>query len=707
MLLLLFCSDLTAQQNNMWYFGRKAALNFNITTPGPIPSVLSNSVMNADEGSASICDQNGNLLFYTNSKTVFNRNHQVMLNGDGLMGHLSAVQSSIIVPQPGNNNIFFLFTADALENNYANGYRYSVIDMNGDGGLGEVISKNNLLLAPCTERMTAVRHADGISVWLITNDNASNTFRSWLITCTGIQPAPVISNTGDVLNIHVYQNTGMMKVSPDGKQLCQTHFPNDVTSTGPSFLQLFDFNNLTGVLSNPKKIIIPATSAIACEYSPDSKLLYLASPTNKTLDQLEAKLPTVTEILGSRIRINVSNNAYYTMQLAPDEKIYMVQLGANVSVINKPNVKGTGCNYVTGYLNLAPGSSYIGLPSFINDLSTSPDNGFSYQVLDVCTGLIQFTGLSTMAGPVSWEWDFGDGNTSTLPNPQHTYADPTQTYIVRVKITSSTSCGYTERTKLIFPGGLVISPAFDYVAKCDSGYVRFTNLSTVNPDPTAAQLLWDFGDGNTSTEPNPIHPYAAGGIYTVNLSIQTGTPCLDKSVTQVINLEIPDIHAFPNITVDAGQPVQLGVTGGGNIFVWTPANGLSDDSISNPIAVPPRSMFYKVTVTNDAGCKDSDSVYIKVNPLPGIYMPTAFTPNNDGKNDIIRPTVTKEFMLEEFSIYNRWGEKIFTTSQNGAGWNGKRNGLVQDTGVYIWIVNATDNRDGAKHRLKGTFVIIR
>ena len=92
-------------------------------------------------------------------------------------------------------------------------------------------------------------------------------------------------------------------------------------------------------------------------------------------------------------------------------------------------------------------------------------------------------------------------------------------------------------------------------------------------------------------------------------------------------------------------------------------------------------------------------------PYPGIYMPTGFTPNNDGLNDDIKPTITKEFSLENFSIYNRWGQKIFSTSQKNIGWNGKINGVEQNPGVYAWIINATDIRSGEKHDKKGTLYL--
>ncbi len=706
-LLLTLYGYSSAQQNNVWYFGRRAGLDFNNIPGQPLPRALSNSTMDSNEGTSSICDSQGNILFYSNGVTIFNRNHQVMVNGDMLAGNNSSVQGSIIVPVPGNDSIFYIFTTDAIENNYVNGYRYSIINIRLQGGDGEVISKNNLLWSSCSERMVAARHANGTDIWVITNDNNSNIFRAWLVSCNGLQPSPVTSTVGIVMDQHFLMNNGMLKVSPDGRQLCQTHFPDVDIGSFANFCQLFNFDNASGILSNPVTIGFANTKFIACEFSPNSKFLYLTEPIARAIDQVECTLGSQAAIQASRVKFSTGSAGYYGIQLAPDGKIYLSHLAQVLGAINKTNVKGVACNFVEDQVSVAPGSGYLGLPAFINDLSNDPNNGFAYTILDSCTGRVQFNGFSTMGGTLSYQWDFGDGNMSGLQNPQHSYLIPAQKYTVKIKITSSTGCGYIERSQTIFPGGMVVNPDFDFIAKCDSGYVRFTNLSTVYPDPTGAQLVWDFDDGTTSTLPNPVHSFPLAGVYNIKLSLSTSTPCLDRSLTKILNLELLDILAFPNITVDAGIPVQLGVSGGGNYFVWTPATGLSDDSIANPIAMPPKDMMYKVTVTNDEGCKDTDSIYIKVNPYPGIYVPTGFTPNNDGLNDVIRPIITKEFKLEEFSIYNRWGERIFTTSTNGVGWNGRLRGLVQDTGVYVWIVNATDNRNGQKHRLKGTFVIIR
>ncbi len=709
LLIFLFCVNyIFAQQNNIWYFGRKAGLSFNTSGIQPVPSILSDSQMDTNEGSSSICDGNGNLLFYSNGTTVYNRNHQVMLNGDNLKGNISSVQACIIIPVPGNDSIYYLFTTDAIENLFADGYNYSIINIKGDNGNGEVISKNMLLWSSCSERMVAARHANGTDVWLITNDNNSNIFRSWLINCNGLQTVPVVSATGIVMDQHFTTNTGMLKLSPDSKQLCQTHFPQgDVIVFTPNFCQLFDFDNATGTISNARTVSFQNATILSCEYSPDSKLLYLTNPLGKSIEQVEAKLPTAAAIVASRVSITTGTSGYYGIQLAPDGRIYLAEISSTLGAINRPDLKGTICDYKANQINLSPGGSFLGLPAYINDLSANPDNGYSFSILDSCTGRVQFNGLTTMSGTVSWQWDFGDGNSSSSQSPIHTYSSASQPYVVKLTIQSISGCGKIERSKTIFPGGLAATVDFDFEVTCDSALVRFVNNSSIYPDTSTVQYRWNFDDGFTSAAINPTHTFSAPGIYDIKLDLITTTACLNRSITKRLNLESLNIQAPQDVQIDAGQTVQLYVTGGGNTFIWTPATWLSDSSIANPIATPGNNVTYKVVVRNDAGCSDSDYVSIKVLPFPGIYMPTGFTPNNDGLNDFIKPIITKEFSLQEFSVYNRWGQKIFSTSQKEVGWNGKLGGLVQDSGVYIWIINAVDLRTSNKIKQKGTFVILR
>ncbi|MEP7317691.1 MAG: PKD domain-containing protein [Panacibacter sp.] len=694
-----------AQQNNIWYFGEKAGINFNSGAGPAIPVALTNSAMIALEGCASICDANGVLLFYTNGETVYNRNHKVMANGSGLKGHVSSAQSALIVPQPGNDSIYFVFTGDSFEKKFVNGYNYSVINMSRDNGNGEVILKNVLLSASSTERLTAARHANGSDVWVITNDKSSNVFRSWLVSCDGLLPDPVVSTTGEILNEYDAFNSGSMKVSPDGKLLCQTHFPDIENVDLATFIQLFDFENLTGIISNPRKIDITGSSYYAAEFSPDSKLLYGAKAKVAEFDQFEATLGMEAAIIASRVAIP-SVTGIYAAQAGPDKKIYLNRGATSLSVISNPNAKGVACNFEKDKIDLALRKGNLGLPSVINDLYFNFISDFTYQVTDSCKGIVQFQGTTNLGGDIDWLWEFGDGTTSTLQNPEHTYLQPGRTYTVKFKAKPSTACGYFANSKTITPAGASAVAAFDVVAKCDSGYVRFINQSVITSAVTNAQYIWEFGDGTTSTEQNPTHTFSSFNTFNVKLNIKTGNPCIQDSITKPVTFEQLKIQLPPDQEINAGAGISLTVTGGGTSFQWSPATWLSDSTIYNPVATPYKDITYTVNVSTASGCTASDSIFIKVNSFDDIFMPTAFTPNNDGLNDVLRPYIGTRFTLLEFSIYNRWGKRVFSTSLSGSGWNGSINSAPQDTGVYIWILKAKDP-EGNPILKKGTATLLR
>ncbi len=306
---------------------------------------------------------------------------------------------------------------------------------------------------------------------------------------------------------------------------------------------------------------------------------------------------------------------------------------------------------------------------------------------------------------MQWSWDFGDGSTSGLQNPVHIFSPLNKIYNVRLVITSPFVCGKIVKGKYVPTTGVTANADFSFTTKCDSGYVRFINASRIYPDDSAS-YIWDFGDGNTSAEKNPIHTYANSGAFLVKLKMQTRLICLDDSISKSIDLQQLDIHTSPaNAQIDAGQPVHLNVTGGGTHFQWTPAKWLSDATIADPIASPIDNITYKVVATNDAGCRDEDSVSIKLNAPNDIYVPSAFTPNGDGTNDTFKPYMGRSFTLLEFSVYDRWGEKVFMTKKEN-GWDGKINGQPQNSGVYIWMLKANDEHGNIINK-KGTVALIR
>jgi hypothetical protein len=228
------------KEANIWYFGEQAGLDFN----GGIPTALLNSAMNKDEGCSSVSDSNGNLLFYTSGINVWNRNHMQMPNGFGLAGHESSSQAALIVPKPGSNTLFYIFTTDAFF--YANGLKYTVVDMSLQGGLGDVISKNTPLHTPTTEKLTAVKHANNTDIWVITHGANSATFNAYLVTAAGITP-PVSTTIGAIHSGGGTTGTlnaiGCMKASPDGTKLALALYNMNLA-------ELFDFNASTGVVSN-------------------------------------------------------------------------------------------------------------------------------------------------------------------------------------------------------------------------------------------------------------------------------------------------------------------------------------------------------------------------------------------------------------------------------------------------------------------------
>jgi gliding motility-associated-like protein len=167
-----------------------------------------------------------------------------------------------------------------------------------------------------------------------------------------------------------------------------------------------------------------------------------------------------------------------------------------------------------------------------------------------------------------------------------------------------------------------------------------------------------------------------------------------------------NIQAPPGQTIEAGQSVQLYVSGGGTSFLWAPPQWLNNPAIQSPVATPAEDIIYTVTAINDIGCKAVDSVAIHVATIDGIYVPTGFTPFNDGRNEVFRPVIGLQYTLEEFSVYNRWGQKVFSTHENGKGWDGRVKGQKQNTGIYVWFVRAKALTN-KKIEKKGTVMLIK
>lgn len=350
-------------QGNIWYFGNQAGIDFNTSTPTYLLDGLTDfpSCCGWNEGSSSICDDNGVLLFYTNGRTIWNSQQLVMSNGSGLMGHASSTQSSIIVPKPNNNQIYYVFTTDAMENNFENGLRYSVVDMCLDDGYGGVldIEKNVKLADSVSEKLVCVQHSNGIDYWIIVHKLNTNLFYSFLLSNTGISN-PIVSQTANV----GYSGIGQMKASPNGQMLVNATISN---SNFTGYHSLLDFNNSTGIISNERTFPSIDFSIYAVEFSPDNSKLYCSIIGAGEVFQYDLNASSFQDIIASKTSIISSGpDSWRQMQLGPDGKIYISRtMQPYLSVIELPNNLAPNCNYNDEAVYLGGKLTSLGLPNFI------------------------------------------------------------------------------------------------------------------------------------------------------------------------------------------------------------------------------------------------------------------------------------------------------------------------------------------------------
>lgn len=366
---LLLPNDSHSQkQGNIWYFGEGAGLDFNGGPPVPIvggnifPYPQTMGEANIAEGSSTISDSTGTLLFYSNGEHIWNRSHQVMPNGDSLMGMYSSTHSSFIIPLPLSDSIFYVFTTDGLERNLENGLRYSIVNMCLDNGLGDVIpgQKNILLLDTVSEKLTGINHQNGKDIWLIAHKFNSNAFYAYLISESGIVDT-VVTNIGSVHTGNGFATAiGQMKASPDGNRIALV-FSNII----PAVAEVFDFDRSTGIVSN-RISLTTANNEYGVEFSPDNSKLYVTSFAGLHQFDLLAGGGTQTAINSSKTNIPMS---YYCipsgLQIGPDNKIYVSRCSTSVAVINTPNATGTLCNFVDDAINFGTTSAQVSFPSFI------------------------------------------------------------------------------------------------------------------------------------------------------------------------------------------------------------------------------------------------------------------------------------------------------------------------------------------------------
>ena len=240
--------------------------------------------------------------------------------------------------------------------------------------------------------------------------------------------------------------------------------------------------------------------------------------------------------------------------------------------------------------------------------------------------------------------------------------------------------------------------------------ICYGNSAQLNANITGASFIWS--PQNSLVNPKTLNPVARPVSTTAYvLTVRDTLGCPKPTSDTVVVTVIPPVKAFAgnDTSVVANQPLQLNATGGSS-YAWTPSTGMNNAFIANPVVILNAvydTIRYEVRVSTEEGCFADDDLKVTVFKTgPDIFIPTAFTPNSDGKNDVLKPIPVGIRTLQYFKIYNRWGEMLFSTSAIGDGWDGTYKGKEQAAGTYVFMAHAIDFLGKVINR-KGTTVLIR
>lgn len=578
---LMQCVLLFAQKEaNIWYFGNKAGLNFN-TNP---PTALTNSVMSTSEGCSSISDKNGNLLFYSDGITIWNKNHQIMTNGTGLLGHSSSTNSVLVINFPANDSIYMLFTSG--EYGTGVGVCYSIIDMKLSGRLGSVTTKNIKLVNFSAEKIAAINHSNDRDVWVAIPAYGTDSIYTFLVTPSGINLNAVINRTENYL---IGKNAGQIKFSLDASKMAFVILNDD---SNYNKVVISDFNNTTGYISN-LRTIYGFNKPYGLEFSSNSQYIYISDLGTRVLYQ--SIIPNVSTTKSLLCKTIDSSYSYIgQLQLGPNNKIYAaLSFSQYLCVINNPN-NYSNCNFELTGVNLNGKQSNLGLPSFFFQKRVITTNTVCFGDTSNISINIDTTSIDSI------NWYIGDTITpfihgSKIKQFRYLSVD-TSTKIILAKV-------YSNTTFLRYYGSLTIkhSPNFDLIA--DTSICVGDSIS-LKAKFTGAKYLWQ--DSTTDS----TYLVKKSGLYWVK-SDYNG--CI-KYDSVNINFRPKLSKLLTNDTIICGA-INYQINSNyphAKSYLW------SDNSTDSVLNINKNGDYW--VIVNDSGCVNRDTVSIVLKAFPIINL---------------------------------------------------------------------------------------
>ncbi len=633
--LILWIAPLHAQKEGaIWYFGYGAGLDFTSHYPKP----LTDGKLKTREGVATISDKDGNLLLYTDGTTIWNKLHQVMNNGSGLYGNVTSTQSSMVVPKPGSNSVFYVFTVDEVGDvdNPGHGLNYSVVDMTRSGGLGSVVEKNKDLSAGgtrlFTEKITAVLHNNKEDYWIIAHGWGADDNRFFVYKITKMGVDFVSSQIAGIRHQNISPNdmfnrgaVGYLKSSPKGDYLA-------LAVESLRLFEIFKFDNQTGEISflanlpagNEERPNEPLYAAYGVEFSPTSNYFYGSTREGGMLYRWDLSQNSEINIRRSLevIYKSTSNILCGALQLAFNGKIYITFSGQQfLGVINSPtqddcNFKYQGASLIDNTIGEG-GHGYYGLPTFLPDFFKAAEFYYENSCVNDTTLFYLSTTFGLGSAPVWTIMDeagnkIGQANTNT--NTMEGTYQFTNSGNYQVRLDVHQNGGDIVQTQII-----VIHPLPEL------NFPDTTNLcegSSVDLD-AGDGAFYHWGDNVNLLE--RFRTISREGIYSVSVTHNNG--CTNADTTLVVSQPLPSINSIQITEAACGYQ-------NGSVAIFTNDDLASlifnwkdfPDSSSNTLSQLGGGIYEVDIISRETGCLLNKKITISEKDAPPVTIEAS---NND------------------------------------------------------------------------------
>ena len=589
----------TENVSNQWYFGEQAGIEF---SNGPI-AILDANNQDAQEGCATVSDVNGDLLFYTNGYTVWNKDHQVMVNGDTIGGDQQSAQNALIMPFAGDATMFYLFTTEQVYGDDEYALRYSIVDMKEDAARGKVIVKNVKLMDNSTERVTGSGFTG--SDLIMAHEFGNNMFRTYQTSANGLSGA-IFSPFGEV---HDFMNelsaTGYMKISPTNNQIA-------VNIPGTSQVEILDLNQ--GRVSNPRLIDTGEPDLYGLEFSPGGTKLYLTTSSKLIqydLDSLNSANPA-TDIQATKFDGYTQGAGYGALQTGPNGVVYMaVDNSSTIGTIEAPEGDDAGNAFNPSGFDLQGRVSRLGLPNFAQNQST-PVQEPSITVSAGCAGqpsTFSAVGRDPNNSIENYLWIFGDGTSAAVQDTTHTYANP-GTYTIQMILSNRCDVDTTMTTTLVV-NNIPESPTVPTDTALCGQSVVLTAWPVDNPD-----FSYYWSTGATTRQITVSNP----AIIDVAI-INNITGCSSDTLQVFLADARPSVALGPDVTLcqnDPGQTLDAQIANATS-YAWAIDGVVLGTNRTFNIDTTAAGVFeYTLAVTNSFGCTGRDTLQVTIFGEPDI-----------------------------------------------------------------------------------------